>query len=79
MAGWKRAYRGLRWPFKFAAWFLVACFALAIPGFALILFGLIHHPGAARNPQEVMLALFTCGIVAGWLLVHLLQRKQRTP
>ncbi len=70
MAGWKAAYRGLRPEIKWGAWLLVGCFALAIPGFATILVGLIHHPLAARHSPDAILAGFAVGVMAGWVLVH---------
>lgn len=77
MSGWKAWYREMRRGIKVAAWFLVACFALAILGYAMMLFGLICHPLAPRNPQEVMMASFASGIVAGWLLVHLWPKQPK--
>jgi hypothetical protein len=79
MSGWKTWYREMRRGIKWGAWFLVACFTLAIPGFALILYGLIRHPLAPRSPEEVMIASFSCGIVAGWLMAHLWQKKRHGP
>ncbi len=70
MAGWKAAYQGMRREFKWAAWLIVACCALALPGFAMILAGLIHHPLAARNSPDATPAGFAVGMLAGWVLVH---------
>ena len=77
MAGWKSAYREVRRGMKLAAWFVVACCALAVCAFAEILFGLIHHPLAPRNPEEVMMASFAVGSAVGWLLVHLWPKKPK--
>jgi tRNA A-37 threonylcarbamoyl transferase component Bud32 len=74
LSGWKNAYQSMRRWVRFLAWVLVACFALAIPGLALISFRFIAHSSSPIDPK---IGLFDCGIVAGWLLAHLLLAKRK--
>ena len=77
MSGWKNAYRELRPFIKFLALVLVAFFALAIPALVVILFGLIVHPSHPHTSQENLFTFFLCGLVAGWLVVHLWLKKRK--
>jgi len=89
MSGWKGAYREMRPFIKFLAWLLVAFFTLLI---SLALFHIFAHPvvAAARlfsviahpqahSPAACNFVLGAGGLVAGWLLAHLSQKKQKAP
>ena len=81
-AGWKRAYREMRWWIKGLAWALVGLFGFVVIGMAYaICVQIAHHTDKLLLEllHSPLFDLFACGLVAGWLLVHFLQKKRRAP
>jgi len=77
MSAWKTANRSLRRWIKWLAWVLVAVFVLAILRFPSLIFTPIAHPGSLLHSPGDLYMAFACGLVAGWLLVHLWLKRRR--
>jgi tRNA A-37 threonylcarbamoyl transferase component Bud32 len=73
MEGWKGAYREMRQGIRYLAMVLIGFVVFGCAGFFLSVIG---HPGMLLEP---IVDFFLGGLVAGWLLVHLSQKKRKAP